>query len=281
MLTYEILKKEDCAKLIPLYQSAYGRKQPLELLDWINLKNPMLKKKPYGFIAKNSLKEIVGYTAFIPMEYRCEDHVFKGALSAGSAVDVRASGIFGILYRQLEEQMLSDEFDFLFAFPNPNSAPFFTKIFGYQQYYFELLKGELHNFKNCDCILQTRPSPEILVNNLSETFVNWRLNQHPRNHYLYFENNAVKIAYKYYNSKVIDILFIDFKKSVCNFAAFIESLDEVDQINIYSTDTLFSSQLKEIGFKPDETANIFVYKCLNPALQKKTPFFQMIDSDIF
>jgi len=282
-IEYRVALKEDIVRLGKLYENVFHRSIDIVELEWRFTQNPVLREIYYNYVAVNSEGNIVGHTAFIPMDYVYKSNTLKGALSVGSAALKEYAGIFPKLHIELEEKLVVDKFDFLFAFPNEDSFPFFVKYFKYQQHFFNYLQLEVSEIvKFSENVLLAHT--EYISNQLMKDFLQWRVYTCPINTYEIFENPNINIIYKRYAHSEVDLLCFCSKKKYLKlkyFSDFLSRIEGARKINIYSTNQLFSQVLKKIGFKEMPVRNKCVYKILNPFLKKNEFFFQMIDSDVF
>lgn len=285
-LVYKFAEREEIYRLGELYKNVFNKEITTSNIKWYFIENPLICDFYYNFIAKSLTKEkkIVGHTAFIPINYTCRERLLRGALSVGSAVDPKYATIFPKLYNELEKRLIRDKFDFLFAFPNEKSLPFFLKLFKYSSHFFHYLQLNCHDYIKLNEDIDIGNIRKKVKNNIDETYVKWRVYNSPLYEYQIYDNPNFQIIYKLYNENEIDIILIKFKKNDFQphyFTKFIERIKRTYRINMYSTNSYFSNIFMRMGFNIKNTPNNLVYKSLNFVLQEDSFFLQMIDSDIF
>ena len=271
-LQYRPALRSDLQGLVQLFERAMQRSITVSELDWRYFSNPLELGVPTHFVAEDA-GEIVGHTGFIPMQYEDDQERRIGALSVGSMVDPKHAGIFPLLYQHLEDAIKGSDCDFLFAFPNRNSATFFKRMFGYTQ-------GSLATFNIPVAALQ---DPQLnrnslwtrgLRNRLSAEFIAWRVTAHPSFKYILQTDSCLKR----YGEDGMDVLYTN---TSLNQLLPADAPFEPKSINIYSTDLHLIKNFKERGYVEVETPNIFVWKWLSSARETGSFNMQMIDSDVF
>ena len=283
MINIQVLAKKDVQKLAKLYKEVFEVDVDNSALRWQYFDNPKITSdKLYNVVATNA-DTIVGHTAFIPINYKYRDMNINGALSVGSMISSKQQGLFPQLYFELEKKMTKDGFDFLFAFPNENSYPFFIKMFGYKNMHFECLQINKNNL-NLKYTFKNFPEEDgIIVNELGIDYMKWRLDPLSGNDYHETIIKGCSVVYRKYLDSEIDIVSIDtynpndFLSIVIKFINSIES----ENINIYSTNIKLTKSLLSIGFKSLKVRNKFVVKMLNNKIESSECILQMIDSDVF
>lgn len=276
------ITKENIPAVLKLYRKEFNLKLTKNYFHLKFFENPFLFNSPLNFVATEPDGTVVGHSAFIPGEYKTDNEkIWKGALSAGSVVSKEFPGLFPEIYQKLEELMILKGFDFLFAFPNENSHPFFIKLFNYTNIHFEYLS--LKRTKSKDPLIRYNHSNQVLKSSFRNNYLKWRLKS-SKNNYIMICVDNVKLFYKKFLRDEIDIIAIeDLGGDICakSLYKFFDLNKDIRCFNIYSTDHLFSSFLYKIGFEVLETRNKCVYKNLNKSLSNERYLFQMIDSDIF
>lgn len=280
-LTIRRAEPEDFRGISALYASVLKRVVSKDELRWRFTENPLITDRLWNFVAEDDAHNIVAHSAFIPMRYEFDHTLFTGALSAGSMVDASAGGLFASVYQALESFVTEQNADFLFAFPNPNSFPFFIKLFGYTQRPFSLLSGKIPTESPANISFGQR---EQLRNALSADFLNWRLERNPLFTYRSLSDGNHQLYLKLYNESEYDLLSFSAKEPVPEIEPLIQLLrnQQIEEtINLYCTDDTLKQVLTEIGFEEQKTPNRLVVKLLNSKLRRADFFLQMIDSDIF
>jgi len=282
---YKVCNRENILNLVSLYQDVFKKNIDAKELEWRFLKNPALQDHTLNYIAISEHGDIVGHTAFIPVYLTWCGKIIKGALSAGSMVSSSNTGIFPKLYAELERLVVSDGFDFLYAFPNSNSCPFFLKLLRYTKHYLECLQFNTEELPvNLDKEVLCQEFRKGVFNPLANDFLSWRIYNCPIHEYRIFEDTNLTIIYKFYLDDQVDLISIDFKDDYFDlhtFQHFLSSFSRSNKVNIYSSRILFTDILVDMGFKKQRTENQLVYKSVNPDLEIDELFLQMIDSDIF
>ena len=252
-ISYKVCNRDNILNLSELYQSVFEKNVDEKELEWRFLKNPALQDHTLNYIAVNEHGDIVGHTAFIPVYLLWCGKIIKGALSAGSMVTSDNTGIFPKIYAELERLAVSDGIDFIYAFPNSKSYPFFTKLLNYTKHYFgylqlntEELNVNLH--KNVPC----QEFRKGIFNPLTNDFLTWRIYNCPINDYKIFEDENLCIIYKYYLGDQIDLVSAKFKDNCFDlhtFQQFLSNISRDNIVNIYSSSVLFTDILVDMGFK--------------------------------
>lgn len=283
-ISFKLGNSQNIIDLAALYNNVFDLHIDTKELEWRFMKNPYIQDHYLNYIAINDYGNIVGHTAFIPAEFNYNNNYIRGALSVGSMVSSEYTGIFPQLYSELEKILVLDGFDFLYAFPNAKSYPFFSRLFKYKTHYFECLQLSIMEIKGACEKISCRKFKNGVFNLLEEKFLLWRIYKCPINNYETFEDESLRIIYKFYLENEIDLLSIKCKKNhfdVFSFLRFLQSFSTINKVNIYSTNRLFSKALSNLGFKQKSIENKFVCKVINPELSIDKYFLQMIDSDIF
>ncbi len=288
MVTFRPAKSEDFEQLPALYSRVLQKKVSATEIQWRFRQNPFLNGKIWNYAAVDEQGILIAHSAYIPMQYGFNGKIYIGALSAGSMVQKEYGGLFAKLYTELEKDITAQKVDFLFAFPNPQSFPFFVKLFGFKQKYFTYLSVNLDNLKflpgneeKIDC--------NAIHNSFNRNFLDWRIKSHP---VFTYEQNTDYIC-KPFGEDELDIVALipeslKNKKEKGGFS--LNSDESFNQIkrkkkykmaHIYSTDQSFTSELKKRGFQEQPVPNKLTVKILNPELAGKPFFLQMADSDVF
>ncbi len=274
-------RTEDFSLLPALYSETLGKSIDERELIWRFAANPLLKGELWNYVAEDAEGKIVAHSAYIPMKYRYRGNEYVGALSAGSMALPSAGGWFAPLYQTLETYIRQRGADFLFAFPNPNSFPFFVKVFGFEQRLFTLLQGTV--LKQADPMFQL-PIDEYLANALQSSFLQWRCQEHPFNDYGRINVPGLACITKPFGNGETDLIAVipaENKFVLSNLFNVLREGTSGGKVNLYVTDETFARTLEEAGFKAQTTPNRLVVRVLNPRLESAPLFLQMVDSDIF
>jgi len=268
---------KDLDHLSDLYRKAMNKTVQHREILWRFKDNPLINQNLWNFIAEDETGKLMAHSAFIPMKYRFNGKEYTGALSAGSMALPLAGGWFAPLYTMLESHVLEQGVDFLFAFPNPASFPFFVKLFQYKQYHLALLTGAAQTL----IAQHTFISPNtFLCNTMHEAFIRWRVTLHPVNSYHYHAVSGAGLIHKPYQNHTKDLLAWILKPEHPVPVTHLP-LDLTSGINFYSTHKQFTQLCLKAGIKQQSTPNRLVVKIINPQLKHAEFFLQMIDSDVF
>ena len=289
MVTIRPANREDFEQLPILYSEVLQKEVSAEEIQWRFNQNPFLDGKIWNYTAVNEKGLLIAHSAYIPMQYCLNGKTYLGALSAGSMVRKEYGGLFAKVYTDLEKEILANKVDFLFAFPNPKSFPFFVKLFGFKQKYFAFLSADMGNLKNLPGSTEMIFDSRVIRNCLRNDFVNWRIAVHPL---LKYEQNAGFICKRFGDDELdIAALIPESLKNKKKGAGFGLNLYEIfkqikrkennKQVNIYSSSQIFTAELKKIGFLERPVPNKLTVKILNSELAYKSFYLQMIDSDVF
>ena len=283
---YKLANIEEIYSLTALYKSAFNLNILPQQLRWLYAESPLLNGTYYNFIAVREDGMIVGHNAYWPVNYILNGTIIKGAYSLGS---MTLGGVpplvFPRMLKELEDQLKLDGFDLLLGFANPNSFPFFVNYFDFKESYFEFLSIQKENIVYTNDNLDVKQLlTDCYYNELGQPYIDWRINKNAFHRYEFYENDNIKIIYKSYKDNEIDILSINFKSNKFNtkyLRNFFLNLRHNPKINIYSTNVVFSNNLKNCGFSKIEVKNRFVFKYLSDNIKLDYNFLQMIDSDVF
>lgn len=260
-MIYRRVEKSDLPQILSLYKIVFNI--DFTIIQYQYFYYDKYEDKFWSFIASDNDK-VVGHAAIIEKEciYRDTKNIKTGLFSGGIVLP-EFSGVF---YQLLKIIVKSFKGDIIFGFPNKNSSDFFTKILRLSSIdanYYQLKKNDFR-FKN---IFQQL---SFLRTN---SFLEWRLDNHPKNKYYKIQLNECEVYYKQFNKTVIDIVYTTNINE--NFVKVVsELLNNFETINmIFKNDIL-----TQIGFKA-LLNNKFVYKIINPDIEQYE--CQMIDSDNF
>jgi len=280
-----ILREKDLPGVLTLYSEIFEVNISVADFKWQYFENPCLGDGDLlNMVVTDENNDIIGHTAFIPADFMVGENMVRGALSSGSIISRKHSGLFPLLYTKLEKHLKMRGFNFLFAFPNENSYPFFVKLFRYTNPHFQLhqLRRKSLSIQNSEPLF--RFDPGMIKNQLVPAFQQWRLESSPHNSYHIAEVGGVTFHYKHFLSDEIDIVAIE-ADSLClssrQLLDFFASFDEVEAVNIYSTSPAFSVFLDSLGFEDKKSRNRFVYKSFEKQHTEPDFFLQMVDSDVF
>lgn len=261
MNVYRAFEETDFESVKKLYRNSFNIEISREIYDYFYKGNQ-------GYVS--SVVEIdgnvVGHNAFIHREYFWKGNKRTIALSSGGMVDSNYSGVF---FNLLKKQINNFQGDFIIAFPNGNSAPFFKKLFKFcilEQNYYTLESTKFTPTGDVvSCFFQR-----------DDNFFEKRIEQHPFHQYKRVFESGRFFVYKEYIG-TIDIIY---SSSFNNF--FERQIQELidkgyKKFNIIHWDEKYITKL---GFKPQKN-NIFAYKSVNKALQESVFECQMVDSDVF
>ena len=277
-LEFKNANLEDLTRLADLYKTVLGKEVDGTELNWRFFENPV-STRPFNLLCLDTTKEkLVGHTGFIPIMFEADGSPVRGALSAGSMVHPDYAGLFPELYLKLEAQMIEEGFDFLYAFPNANSFPFFRKYFGYRQEYFSVLKKMPDAKPALD--IQSPLFQRGMQNAFSPTFQEWRFRHSPVYEYQWYFDHNCTCVYKKYKDEAIDVLYINDPAYLNNVLESLGSAYSECAVNIYSPQEAFTAQLQKAGFEVVPSPNKLVVKWINHQ-PVDAPFFQMADSDVF
>ena len=278
-INYKIASKNQVLRLSELFANVYKKKITEKELVWRYFDNPLQKGKIYNCVATNDDHEIIGHTAFIKNKFYINNKIVYGGLTVGSAVQSEYSGVFAPMYNFLEKST-TNEFDFIYGFPNQNSLLFFTKIFKYYE-----LESNIFQFKNTSSNFLNDKLKQLtkfigtpyLIKNID--LLNWRLVQNPLIKYYYCNIKEFKIVWKKYNKDEVDIVAIIPENVRLKIEE--KKIPSSTKINFIATSKERINCLIKAGFDPQGILNTFIVKPLTETINFGLIPFQMIDIDIY
>ena len=133
ILDISLSDKEELNSLISLYKEVFKKDLEPEEILWRYTENPEIEA---GFNTNTVIKsenKILAHTAVTPKNFEISKYTIRGCLSGGSMVGKKAHGAFPIIFDHMIKRLKDNKFDFVYAFPNEQSAPFLIKYFGFNE----------------------------------------------------------------------------------------------------------------------------------------------------
>lgn len=254
------IEKSDIPQIIDMYKSIFDFEMNEDLYNYWYFNEELAEYDSFVYL-KND--EILGHNALIRKKYLINNKLVLAALSSGGMVKPKSSGIF---FKILDHSFTKCNFDFVFAFPNNNSLGFFKRLFDFKE-----IKQTYFSTED-EIKMTVQPLPSTMQR--TEKFINWRIDNNPRNQYKIHEIGKNRIITKSYLDSDLDIIYSSrFDKTFVEFVN--KELRNFERVNIIHWNETF---IKSLGFKPSTGYNSFVLKGIIDIIDFE---FQMIDSDVF
>lgn len=282
-LEISIANEEEIQALNELSISVFKRSLTDDEIYWRYLDKLVPESVDRINVIAKSDSNIVGHTAIVPtiLYKKNANKKIKAGLSVGSMVDRKYSGIFPSLLKVLIETGREREFDLIFGFPNPNSYPFFSKLFRFNKGELNLLTLDYIDLQMIEDIDYEIDVSNKVRKHLDKPYQRWRFGSFQDCYS--FESDNLLVYFKKYIENECDILAIYPKaRDVIYFKEFIsilKKIKDVKRFNYLTTDNQITLILEKLGFINNEIENNFVYLWLNEEQKSDDMFFQMADND--